>query len=390
MNFTQEQISEILEELASQKDGYNQVLKLSLESIMKAEQKLFQKEEEVYANGYRSRRILGMGKELLLSVPRTRSGGFYPFLLSIIRQENEEQNRLISSLYTKGLTTEDISGIWEELYGKTYSTSQISYLMRESKENVIIWLSRDLDSHYLVIYIDATYVSVRRENSVSKEPFYCVLGIKEDGTREVLSIVNYPSEGAVNWEDELINLQLRGVKSVGLVVSDGLSGIENVSSKVFPRAAHQLCVFHAKKMILKTFPKALKEEVTEDLKEVFPVETEEVSQVDGFEKMKIFVDKWEKKYPSLKKYKSQRMIYYYTYLNYPKSIQRMIYTTNWIERLNRDFKKVLKMRGALPNADAVLFLMGSVALEKTETSYRYSIYQFKEVEKLKSSLISSE
>ena len=99
--------------------------------------------------------------------------------------------------------------------------------MKNSRKEVTIWLKRRLESHYLILYIDATFVYTRRDESVSKEGYYTILGVKEDGTREVLSIINHPTEGAILWQMELESLKERGVESVGLIVSDGLTSIEN-------------------------------------------------------------------------------------------------------------------------------------------------------------------
>lgn len=384
MNFTQEQITEILQEVANEKGGFNTILKVALEVLMNAERKIFQAENEVYANGFRTRKISGFGKELALSVPRTRSGDFYPVLLGILRDENEERNKLIFSLYSKGLTTEQIGSVYSEVYGKEYSKAQISFLMQEAREETSIWLERKLDPHYLVIYIDATYVSTRRDNSVSKEAYYSILGIKTDGTREVLSVINHPTEGAGLWENELKELKKRGVESIGLVVSDGLTGIENAVAKAYVGTYHQLCVVHFKRNITKLFPSKLQKEINDELKEVFLIDTTTDTPITGFNRLGKFIDKYEKKYPSIKSFRNERNIYYFTYTQFPWHVQRMIYSTNWIERLNRDYKRVLKMRGAMPNSESVLFLMGSVAMENTSTCYSYKIAGFSDVELLKS------
>lgn len=254
MNFTQEQITEILQDIANKKDGFNEIMKMSLDVLMLSERKIHQNETGAYANGYRPRIVKGIGKEIALSVPRTRNGEFYPVLLSILRDEDSERNKLISSLYKKGLTTDQIGKVYEEVYGKHYSKSQVSFLMKDSREEISIWLERTLDSHYLVIYIDATFVSTRRDKSVTKEAYYSILGIKEDGTREVLSVVNHPTEGSTLWQLEFQELKKRGVKSVGLTVSDGLVSIENALAKVFPSTPHQLCVVHFKRNITSLFP----------------------------------------------------------------------------------------------------------------------------------------
>ncbi|NLL27639.1 MAG: IS256 family transposase [Bacteroidales bacterium] len=262
MNFTQEQISEILVELAKE-GGTHLLLNLTLDVFMKAERDLHQRENpKEYGNGYRYCKAMGHSKELVLKVPHTRSGLFYPTLLAIIRNEDEERRKLIFSLYSKGLTTEQIGDVFNDLYGKDYSKQQISYLMKASKAHVHTWLSRRLESHYLVVFFDATFVHTRREDSVSKEGYYTLLGVKEDGTREVLSVVNHPTEGSLQWEEELCNLKERGVESVGLFVSDALAGIEDAVKRVFPNSKHQFYVVHLKRNIQAVFPSKEKKNYT--------------------------------------------------------------------------------------------------------------------------------
>lgn len=384
MNFTHTQISELLLELANSENGSNLLMQMTLEAFMKSERSLHQVENPTdYANGFRERKARGYGKELVLKIPRTRSGTFYPALLGVLRDEDEEHRRLIFSLYKKGLTTEQVSDIYEEIYGKDYSKQQISYLMKESREEINIWLKRGLEEHYLVVYIDATFVHTRRDKSVTKEGYFTILGVKEDGSREVLAIVNHPTEGALLWQQELENLKLRGVKSIGLIVSDGLTSIENAISRVFPQAKHQLCVVHLKRNILAVFPRTKREEIAQELKEVFQIETKNTTPLEGYEKLITFVQKWINKYPSLKSFKNIRNTAYFTYLDYPARIQRMIYSTNWIERLNRDYKRVLKMRGAMPSPESVLSLMGAVAMEKEYNKYKYIVYEFRDIQELK-------
>lgn len=384
MNFTQEQISELLVEVASKESGTHLLLNMTLNAFMKAERKLHQQEHPgEYGNGYRYCKAIAQDKEMVLKVPRTRSGMFYPALLSVIRDEDAERQRLIFSLYSKGLTTEQVSDVFEEVYGKTYSKQQISTLMKESKTEIHTWLNRRLDKHYLVIYIDAIFVHTRRDNSVSKEGYYTVLGVKEDGSREVLAIVNHPTEGSLLWGQELDNIRARGVESVGLVVSDALQGIDEASKRVYPKSKHQLCVVHLKRNIAAVFPSKNKAEVMKELAEVFPLETKSVTPIEGYNNLCNFVNKYLKRYPSLKRYLAPRNTSYFTYLNYPEEIQRMIYTTNWIERLNRDFKRVLKMRGAMPTPESVIALMGAVALEKQRGSYAYPVYSFRGIKELK-------
>ena len=378
MELTQLQISEILSNYTSSSEGFVTLQSLIMNSLMKHERDLFvANTEHEQCNGFRSRRWYSHGFEFSLRIPRSRSGNFYPILLGLIRSESEERAKLFNLLYTKGLTTEQIGEISETIYGRTYSKQQVSYLSNSCREDVDKWLKRSLSSHYLAVYIDATFIATRRDKQVSKEAYYTILGVLEDGSREVLSVVNHPTEGAICWKEELEALKERGVTQIDLVISDALQGIENAVCAAFPQASHQFCVAHVKRQILNCVSHKDKPQMAEELNEVFTLENKEMGSLSGHKLFITFVAKWEKKYPILKKYKADRNIAYFTYMDFPVQVQRCIYTTNWIERLNRKYKRTIKMRTSMPSDKSVLFLLASVAMEETKTTYSRKIYQWK-------------
>ena len=378
MELTQLQISEILSNYTSSSEGFVTLQSLIMNSLMKHERDLFvANTEHEQCNGFRSRRWYSHGFEFSLRIPRSRSGNFYPILLGLIRSESEERAKLFNLLYTKGLTTEQIGEISETIYGRTYSKQQVSYLSNSCREDVDKWLKRSLSSHYLAVYIDATFIATRRDKQVSKEAYYTILGVLEDGSREVLSVVNHPTEGAICWKEELEALKERGVTQIDLVVSDALQGIENAVCAAFPQASHQFCVAHVKRQILNSVSHRDKPQMAEELNEVFTLENKEMGSLSGHKLFITFVAKWEKKYPILKKYKADRNIAYFTYMDFPVQVQRCIYTTNWIERLNRKYKRTIKMRTSMPSDKSVLFLLASVAMEETKTTYSRKNYQWK-------------
>jgi transposase-like protein len=141
-------------------------------------------------------------------------------------------------------------------------------------------------------------------------------------------------------------------------------------------------VVHFKRNILAVFPRTKRQDIANELKEIFPMETKSITSIAAFEKLCKFVELKEKAYPSLKSFKNARNIAYFTYLDFPVEIQRMIYSTNWIERLNRDYKRVLKMRGAMPSASSVISLMGAVAWEKEDKTYKYPVHAFRNIPEL--------
>ncbi|MDY3914498.1 MAG: transposase, partial [Phocaeicola sp.] len=234
---------------------------------MHHERRMFLDETADSGNGFRPRHFCYGHYEFHLKVPRTRQGSFYPVLLAVIKREDEERARLFTSLYSKGLTTEQIGEVAEELYGKHYSKQQVSYLSRSCAEEVEAWLNRELSSRYLAVFIDATFSPTRREDSVRREAYYTLLGLLPDGRREVLGIVNHPTEGAINWKQELLALHERDVRQIDLIISDALTGIENAVAASFPMAKHQLCVTHLKRNMAALVPYKKRAMLMEELKE---------------------------------------------------------------------------------------------------------------------------
>ena len=367
MQLSTTQITDLLTEVASQEDGFNKILRMTFEAMMKAErQEHLMQSTEDKGNGFRQVKAYGRGKMLELRVPRTREGNFYPVLMSVLRDQEEECRKIAFELYGAGLTTAQVGGLFEKLYGRHYSKSSVSRMFDYAREEVMGWLVRPLDEYYPIIYIDALFWSTRRDGGVSKEAYYTILGVKSDRTREVLAIVNFPTESATGWEEVLRGLQKRGVKRLGLAVADGLSGLETATARVFPASPFQKCVIHLERNVLSRIKPADKKAVGEDLREVFVTDKKDDSPDKGWKRWEDFVDTWKKRYPSLKNYLDKTNYFaYFTYLSYHQKTRSMIYSTNWIERLNRDYKRTLRMRGVMPDSDSVIFLLGKVSMTRS-------------------------
>jgi transposase-like protein len=198
-----------------------------------------------------------------------------------------------------------------------------------------------------------------------KEAYYTILGVRADRTREVLAVVNFPTESSSAWKEVFTQLKQKGVKKIDLVVCDGLQGIDNSIVSEFSQAEVQLCTVHLQRNVQKYVKPKDKEEVAADYKEVFEMDNKNDSQEEAWQRWKGFCSKWERKYSSIGKMGcNERYKLYFTCFNYDYRMRRMIYTTNWIERLNRDYKRVTKMRGSLPNPEAALLLLGRVAMTR--------------------------
>lgn len=365
MNFTQKQVSEILAQLLEEENGLNTVLKLTMEALMKSERTEHNISNGDLSNGYRPRKAYGNGQMLELKVPRTRHGNFYPIILGLLKNQEFEVHNIAFHLYKSGLTTEQVGEVFGEIYGSHYSTSQISRMFERARGEVSEWLNRPLNDYYPIIYGDAVFIPTRRGDSVSKEAYFTVLGVRPDRTREVLGIYNYPTESCNHWAAIFESLKGRGVREIGLFVSDSLPGIEDSVAKHFSQTSIQLCIVHLQRTLLKEVKPKHKGELSEDFKEVFYRN----DSGDSIEAAKVrfaaLCDKWAKQYSYFRGRKTnERNDYYFTYLQYDYRIRSMIYSTNWIERLNRDYKRTTRMRGALPNPESTMLLLGGVAMSR--------------------------
>ena len=275
--------AEILLNYTSSSEVFVTLQSLIMNSLMKHEHDLFVNENaHEQCNGFRSRRWYSHGFEFFLRIPRSRSGNFYSIILGLIRSKSEERAKLFNLLYTKGITTKQIGEISETIYGRSYSKQQVSYLSTNCREDVEQWLNRRLSSHYLAIYIDATFITTRRDKQVSKEAYYHPR-ILEDGSREVLSFVNHPTEETICWKEELEALKEREVTQIDLVVSDALQGIENAVCAAFPQASHQFCVAHVKRQILNCASHKDKSQIAEELDKVFTLENKGMKSLLGYQ-----------------------------------------------------------------------------------------------------------
>lgn len=382
LQFSKSQINKIMyNALINKEINVKELFSMALQNVMQAERKLFLKEPSEAlnkGNGSYLRSALFDNKLLQLRVPRDRESRFTPFMLELIQENEEKLKEVAFKLYSSGLSTKEISETFDLIYGKKYSKAGISHLCEESKKEALKWMNRSIKEYYPVIYIDAHFNDVRRENRVDKEGFYVVLGVRPDFTREILAIENFPTESASNWERVFENLKSRGVEDVNLVVADGLKNIETAVSKHFENANLQLCVTHLKRNLLGRVRKESREELTDDLKYLFTTNQQGYRYEDAKKKIDFLIKKWGKKYPYIERVLgAPRIRYYFTYLNYHHEIQSMIYTTNWIERLNKSFKRVLRIRNSMPNPRSALALLAGVGIKKTEKTYSYPIYNLK-------------
>ncbi len=365
MLLTKEQLLEQMCKHAQKKNGYHDLMEMMIESMMLAERDEFLAEDPSNkGNGYRPGRAYGQGKMLEFRIPRDRHGNFYPQILAILRDQEEECDRLAGALYTKGLTQEQAGDVFEQVYGQHYFKASISRMVESVRTQVGEWLERGLDEYYPIVFVDCVHIKIHRRHSVAAEAFYVALAVTEEGSRDVLGIFNIPQESATGWGDIFDRLKERGLQRVGLIVADGIKGLDTVLGEKFPGTALQRCVTHLKRNMLSKVHHTDKAALAADLRDVFRARQRDYTVETAWEKWLDLCTRWGRDYQSIKALRNNTDYKaYMTYLNYNPKIQSMIYITNWIERLNRDFRRVTKMRTAMPNEESVLTLMGSVAMD---------------------------
>jgi len=325
-------------------------------------------------NGYVKSAVDGINASFDINIPRDRLNNFRPFLLEMIKQERTKMDNLCFKLYTKGLTTRDIEDIFQDLYKGKYSRSNISRISTGFTKEREEWQSRPLDPEYLIIYIDVLRESVRR-HTASKEAVYVVMGLKADLTRDILGIWTMPEETKLGWEMVLKDLKSRGLKKVLCFVSDGFNGLKEVINDIYPTADTQRCVVHKIRNILALVRHQDKQEIASDFKKVYVLEDKDFTLDKGVNLLNEFLDKWGRKYKKLKAMFSKDDVEsLFAYSKYPVKIQRMIYTTNWIEAINKQIRRTTKIRGSFPDEDSMLNLISAYLIDKCDNNYnKYQI-----------------
>jgi putative transposase len=293
--------------------------------------------------------------EITVNVPRDRNGEFDPLLIKKYEKNVGPIEERVISMYARGMSTRDIQQHIEEIYALELSPSMISNITDKVLETVKEWQNRPLENLYPIVFLDAIHFNVRSEGKVIKKAAYTCLGIGLNGIKEVLGIWIGQSEGAHLWLSVLTDLKTRGVKDILIACVDGLPGFPEAINTVFPMTIIQPCVIHAIRNLLKRI--SVRERLTfmRDLKPVYRAPTLEAAEL-AMEHLEL---KWSGKYSSALKIWRNNWPALSQYFSYPEEIRRTIYTTNAVEALHRQFRKVTKTKSVFPSDDAlrkILFL----------------------------------
>ncbi len=285
-----------------------------------------------------------------IDVPRDRAATFEPQIVKKRQRRLSGVDEVVLSLYAKGLTTGEISAHFAEIYGASVSKETISRITDMVIEEMNDWSVRPLDETYAAIFIDAIVVKVR-DGQVANRPFYAAIGVTLAGERDILGLWAGPGgEGAKFWMSVLTDLRNRGVKDVFFVVCDGLKGLPEVVSNVWPQAIVQTCIIHLIRNTFRLTSRRYWDEIKRDIKPIYTAVNATAARV-AFDDL---TEKWGQRYPAVIRLWDNAWAEFIPFLDYDVEIRRVICSTNAIESLNARYRRAIKARGHFPSEQAAL------------------------------------
>lgn len=300
-------------------------------------------------NGTTRKLVLTDSGEVEIEVPRDRNGEFEPELIPKHRRRLAGFDDQVISLYARGMTTREIQGHLEELYGTEVSPTLISAVTDAVLEDVKQWQNRPLDPVYPIVYLDAIHLKLRTSGHVQNQAVYVAVGIDREGNKELLGIWVGEAEGAKFWMSVLTELRNRGLKDILIACVDGLTGFPDAIGTIYPRTQVQLCLVHMVRNSLRYVGWRERREVAQDLRTIYTTATAEA----GYQALEAFSAKWDGRYPKISQSWRAKWDDLSGFYSYPPEIKKVIYTTNAVESINATLRKVTRKRGAFPNPDSV-------------------------------------
>lgn len=289
------------------------------------------------------------GSQITVDVPRDREGEFTPHLLPKgIRRFNGFDDKVIS-LYARGMTISEIQGHLEEIYQTEISKDLISTITDGVIDEVTRWQNRPLDSVYPILYLDCIHVKSRDNNIVINKAVYLAIAVNIDGKKELLGIWVGKNEGSKFWMQVVTELKNRGVEQIYVACVDGLKGFPEAIGSVFPNTTVQLCIVHMVRNSVRYVSYKDLKEVTRDLKKIYTATTEEMAHFE----LKQFGSKWDNKYPVISDIWQRNWSGIIPFFAFPAEIRKVIYTTNAIESVNRQIRKIIKNKGVFPDDKSI-------------------------------------
>jgi transposase-like protein len=325
-------------------------------------------EKDNYRNGYTSKKVKGTLGEMELKIPRDRNGSYDPKIVPKYSKDISELEGKIIGMYGIGMTTRDISDQINEMYGFEVSADTISKITDKIIPLIKDWQNRQLEEIYSFVFMDGIVYKVRIENVIKKVTVYVIIGVDLAGFKDVLGLYVGEIESAKYWLSVLNNLKQRGVKDILIASVDGLSGFEQAITTAFPKTLIQRCIIHQVRNSMRFVSYKDSKEFARDLKTIYRA----VDEKTGYENLQELKNKWGDKYPvSLKSWEENWHVLS-SFFQFSQPIRKIMYTTNTIESLNRQYRKYTKTKSIFPNEQSLmkmLYLATQKATKKWTARY---------------------
>ncbi len=319
-------------------------------------------DNEDYRNGYKKKQVNSSYGSMEITVPQDRKYTFEPQVIKKRQKDISDIDQKIISMYAKGMTTRQISETLDDIYGFEASEGFISDVTDKIMPQIENWQNRPLSEVYPVLYIDAIHYSVRDNGVIRKLAAYVILGISQDGYKEVLTIEIGENKSAKYWLSILNGLKNRGVKDILIICADGLTGIKEAISAAYPQTEYQRCIVHQVRNTMKYVADKDRKPFAADLKTIYHSPTEE----KALEALERVTETWSTKYPNSMRSWKQNWDAISPIFKFSSDVRKIIYTTNAIESLNATYRKLNRQRSVFLSDNALLKALYLSTFEATK------------------------
>jgi len=299
-------------------------------------------------NGTTSKTLITEHGKVEIDAPRDRDGSFEPLIVRKRQRRFQGFDDKILALYSRGLSTRDISAHLREIYGVEVGRDLISRVTDGVMDDVREWGKRPLEDIYPIVFLDCMVLKIREGGSVQRRALYLALGVTLEGDRDVLGMWFQETEGAKFWMQVLQDLKTRGVRDILICCVDGLTGFPDAIEAIFPQTTVQTCIVHLIRSSLKYVPRREREQVARDLKPIYTAKDADQAHAE----LEAFDEKWGARFPVITQGWLNAWEHVTPFLAFPEEVRRVIYTTNAIEALNRQLRKAIKTKGSFPTEDS--------------------------------------
>ncbi|MHB1843355.1 MAG: IS256 family transposase [Deltaproteobacteria bacterium] len=305
------------------------------------------------SNGTSRKTLLAENGQVPIAVARDRDGTFEPLLVPKHSRRIKGFDDKVLALYARGLSVRDIQGHLEELYGTEVSPELISRVTEAVRDEIVAWQSRPIERVYAVIWLDALFVKVRDGGVVQNKAAYVAIGLRLDGGKELLGLWIEATEGSKFRQRVLGELQARGLQDVLIACCDGLKGLPQAIGAVFPQTVVQTCIVHQVRYSLSFVSWKDRRPVVAGLRKIYASPTEE----GALAALDEFAAAWADRYPMIAESWRRNWEQIRPFLELPPALRKIVYTTNAIESLNYQLRKVIKTKGHFPSDEAAIKLL---------------------------------